>query len=100
MYFKKLKALQNAVDYEHSIYTELRIRANGRKSKSPLARYSEQELMIIKDQLRDVIFKKRLKHKLSESDKALINQFPNSYAIAKLRYQEKKRKLSDYLKKD
>lgn len=89
-YTLELNKNKQSEDVQHSIYFELRSRSIGRKKENPLSKYSDQELEIFKEQLRDIVFKKRLRHKLNEDEKALIKRFRNSYSIAKLRYKDKK----------
>lgn len=71
------------IEGRKNIYTELRHRAAGIESANVFSKYSTAELEIIREQLRDVVYKKHLKHKLLPEEKEVICQYPNTYEITK-----------------
>lgn len=92
VFYRKTKHLKSmAQDNQHTVYTEIRLRASGRKTNNPLSIYSETELESIKEQLRGIVFKKRLRHALNDDDKLILKRFPNSYKLAKHRDGKKER---------
>jgi hypothetical protein len=70
-------------EHVNNIYTEIRKRAAGLESSPSLAKYSNSELEMIKEELRNAAYKKALGHTLLPQEKALINRFPNTYSIVK-----------------
>jgi hypothetical protein len=70
-----------AEDRNNSIFTEIRKRAAHQNSQSKLSKYTDNELEIIKGQLRDIAYKRKLGHKLLDSEKLLLKRFPESYQI-------------------
>lgn len=74
---------KNEEGRNNNIYTELRKRASNPESQSSLSKYSISELEIIKEQLRNVAYKKKLGHSLLPEEKELKRRFPNTYWIVK-----------------
>jgi hypothetical protein len=74
----------------NNIYTELRKRAAGLESSPSLSKYSDSELEMIKEELRNAAYKKALGHALLQQEKELINRFPNTYSIVKRSVQKRR----------
>lgn len=73
-----------------NIHTELRKRGSEIVSDTILSSYSTTELEMIKEQLRNIAYKKSLEHSLLADEKELLHRFPNTYRITKRRIQKKR----------
>lgn len=71
------------IEGRKNIYTELRHRAAGIKSDNAYSKYSTSELEILRGQLRDIAYKKHLRHKLLPEEKEAICQYPNTFELTK-----------------
>jgi hypothetical protein len=80
---KYINCRRKNLEGNKNIYTELRQRASGIKFDNVFSKYSTAELEIIREQLRDVVYKKHLKHKLLPEEKEVICRYPNTYEITK-----------------